>query len=123
MGYGTVIKNMIEQELLDMHTAYLGKVLSISGNNATVQPLGMYKQYGEKAKSQAVVNALIVGSAKYKITGISDNIPTVKAISVGDIVICVCCDRDITEAKKGKNTELPVNIVHSLSSSVIVGIL
>lgn len=43
-------------------------------------------------------------------------------IAVGDIVLCVCCERDITEAKKGNNA-IPALGHHSQSASVIVGVL
>lgn len=148
---GKFFDNLIEQRLLDMHTAYIGKVLSIDGEKAKVQPLGMYKQYGETAKKQAVVSAVI--AAKYKITKTEDityvenstlnvsknsesvvtgvtisntkktkTIPVVEELKAGHIVICVCCDRDITEARKGNNS-VPSVGHHSLSDSVIVGIL
>jgi len=121
MGYMKVIENMIEEQLLDMHTAYLGRVLSINGNSAKIQPLGMYKQYGETAKKQAVVNALVLRNAKYKISKNGDT-PVLEPLRTGDTVLCVCCDRDITEAKNGVNS-VPAIGHHSLSDSVIVGIV
>lgn len=148
---GNFFENLIEQRLLDMHTAYIGKVLSIDGEKAKVQPLGMYKQYGETAKKQAVVSAVI--ATRYKVTkmkeityvedstlNVSKNgdgvvsgvtisntkqtktIPIVEELKAGHIVICVCCDRDITEARQGNNA-VPAVGHHSLSDSVIVGIL
>lgn len=52
----------------------------------------------------------------------SKDIVTVKSIAAGDIVICVCCERNITDAKKGVNSTPPVGH-HSMSDSIIVGIL
>ena len=121
MGFEKAIKDMIENRLLDMHTAYLGKVLSIKGATATVQPLGMYKQYGETAKKQAVVSAPIANSAKFKIAS-SNGEAVLTPLAVGDIVLCVCCDRDITDAKRGVNS-LPALGHHELSSSVVVSVL
>ena len=43
-------------------------------------------------------------------------------IAAGDIVFCVCADRDITEARKGINSVPPVGH-HAMSDCVIVGIL
>lgn len=154
MGYSKVFEDMIDRALLDMHTAFLGKVLSINGNKATVQPLGLYKQYGETAQNQAVVSAVISKSGQCKMTGnetisyISDvtcevkknkeetvvtdvsikkttstkSIPVFSNLEAGNIVICVCCDRDISAAKNGINA-VPAVGHHSLSDSVIVGIL
>lgn len=121
MGYGKFIEDMIDQRLLDMHTAYIGKVLSVNGSTATVQPLGMYKQYGETAKKQAVVSAVVSQNAKYKITPSGES-AVFTPLQAGDVVLCICCDRDITEAKNGLNS-LPAIGHHSLSDSVIACIL
>ena len=47
---------------------------------------------------------------------------TVEPIEAGDIVICVCCERNIADAKKGINSVPPVGH-HSMSDSIIIGIL
>ena len=52
----------------------------------------------------------------------SKDIVTVKPLAVGDIVICVCADRNITAALKGENSVPPVGH-HSQSDAVIVGII
>ena len=152
MGYGQVFENMIEEKLLDMNTAYLAKVISTDGKTAKIQPLGNVKAYGENAKKQSPLsNVPIIQSARYKMAMkersfvkdvsisttksydylTSATADTVKetvnviiptAISKGDVVIVVCCDRDISEAKKGINST-PVIGHHSMSDSVIVGIL
>ena len=145
------IDNAIEKKLLDLHTAYLAKVLSVSGTTAKIQPLGMTKMIGEKAQSKAPITVPIIKSAQHKIetkeiTYVSDvslskskadgyvsdvtlnetkkteTIAVLKPIAKGDIVICVCADRDITEAKKGNNS-VPSVGHHSMSDSVIVGVL
>ena len=43
-------------------------------------------------------------------------------ISKGDIVVCACSERDITEAKNGK-IAVPANRHHSLSDTIIIGVL
>lgn len=108
MGHGTVIENMISNHMKDLHTAYLGKVLSVKNRRAKIQPLGLVKEYGSNAKKQAVVSAPV---AKH-----------VGALSVGNIVVCIVCDRDITEALKGNNRVPPAGH-HSLSDSVVIGVL
>lgn len=151
MGNMKFIDNAIDQRMKDLHTAYLGKVISVNGDTATVQPLGLIKEYGGTPKKQAVVQNVPIAVCKAKKATISfvssvsikketdeetGNITDVTlnqtkgtetvlipdAISIGDIVICVCCDRDITDARKGKNS-LPPAGNHSLSDSVIVGVL
>ena len=134
-----VFDNIIENKLNMLHTAYLAKVISTDGITAKIQPLGKSKAYGGEAQSQSPLsNVPIIHSARWKLrrktlTYVSDApglsqsksntdilVPT--AISAGDVVLCVCCERDITEAKKGNNT-VPALGRHSMSNSVIVGIL
>ena len=123
MGSLKVFENMIENKLLNLHTAYLAMVLSVNGNTAKIQPLGMTKAYGETAQKQSPLsNVLILNSAKYKAVIEGEEIAQIKPISSGDIVLCVCCERDITEAKNGRNST-PAIGHHSMSDSVIVGIL
>lgn len=132
MGYDKYFDAIINRKLKDMHTAYLATVLSVNGNTAKVQPLGLIKAKGGEAQKQAVVSDVPIAAYKTKtaeITYLSPDNQTKKQtvlvpdnIVKGDIVICVCCDRDITDAKRGKNTLPPVGH-HSLSASVIVGVL
>lgn len=123
MGQFKFIENMIEGKLLSLHTAYLAKVLSVNGSKAKIQPLGMTKAYGETAKKQSPLSSVpILSSARYKATLKGGELADVKPIASGDIVLCVCCERDITEAKKGKNAT-PALGHHSMSDSIIVGVL
>lgn len=112
MGYSKVFEDMIERALLDVHTAYLGKVLSVGKDKktATIQPLGYYKQYQQTAQKKAIVsNAPVIKSAR-------------EDIKAGETVLCVCCERDISEARKGVNATVPIGH-HSISDSVVVGVL
>lgn len=148
-----VINDAIEKKLLDVNVAYIAKILSTNGKTAKIQPLGMIKQVGETAKTKAPVsNVPIIESARFKlveetityvsdvsistsassdgyVTSVSPNVTkksktiiVKKPLASGDIVMCVCADRDITDAKNGKNS-LPAIGHHSMSDSVIVGIL
>ena len=127
MGFNKYFDEAIQQAMRNLHTAYLAKVLSVNGNTATVQPLGLTKAYGEKAKKQAVVSNIPIATTKAKTAEIQTETGTQtvlvpSALARGDIVLCVVCDRDITEARKGNNALPPVG-EHSLSDSVIVGVL
>ena len=152
MGKQSILDDMIEDKLLDMNTAYIAKVLSYSNGEATVQPLNMVKQYGKSAiKPSVVSNIPVVVSARYKmrsdeisfisdvtaettkegayITSVSLNVEQSKMqvvapveLKAGDLVFCVCADRDITEARRGKMSTPQIGH-HSLSDSVVVGIL
>ena len=119
-----VIQTMIENALLRTHTAFLGKVISVSGGYAKVQPLNMVKAVGGKAQKQAVIPDVPILKPNYKMSvtykgeGCSESY--VCDIEKGDTVFCVCAERDITETKKGKFA-LPVQGRHMLSDAVIVG--
>lgn len=136
---GFVTENMLNNKLLMMHTAYLAKVLSVSGKTAKIQPLGMSKAYNESAQKQAVLtNVPILESAQYKfekrklryVKDVVAHVPEFDEVWIvvptdickGDIVLCVCCDRDISQAKKGNNSTPPVGH-HSMTDSVIVSVL
>lgn len=139
MGNLTVLENIMENKLLNLHTAYIAKVISTNGKTAKIQPLGNVKAYGQKAKKQAPLsNVPIIQSARNKVTQKSityvtdvsnhiaskttTNVAVLTPISAGDIVLVVCCDRNIADAQKGINST-PVIGHHSMSDSVIVGIL
>lgn len=122
MGQLKFFEAMIEKQMLDLHTAFIAKILSVSENQAKIQPLGLIKEIGGSAKAYAPISSVpITNQARYKLS-VDGGIPTAYSISSGDIVICVCCDRDITEARHGKNT-LPPPGRHSISDCIIVGIL
>ena len=150
MGSMTFFENMIENKLKNLHTAYLAKVLSVNENTAKIQPLGMTKAYGENAQKQSPLSNVPIATHKVKkeeievVTDVSCNVTTdadgyvtdvsvsasketleyakIQELKAGDIVVCVCCERDITEAKKGVNST-PAIGHHSMSDSVIVACL
>lgn len=129
MGNMGFVEALIERKLRDLHCGYIGKVVWTDGVTATVQPLGLIKQTGKEAQVQAVVSNVPVAS-RYKfstrqITDGNGNTVTVAVpsrITAGDLVACLCADRDITEARRGNN-ELPPAGRHSITDSIIVGIL
>lgn len=140
MGRADIINNIIEQKMLALHTCYLAKVISTDGETAKIQPLGKVKAYGEEAKAQSpLTNVPIINSARYKFvpkrltyvkdvvdhSGITDTQTFAivqRKIQAGDIVVCICADRNITDARKGINSTPPAGH-HSQSDSIIIGIL
>lgn len=132
MGSMGFIDAIIEKKLLDLHCAYIGKVLSTNGSTATVQPLGLTKEVGGASQVQAVVSDVPIACQKVTSKTISYTngsggkssqvIAVPSQIEKGDIVVCLCADRDITAARRGRN-ELPPVGHHSISDSIIVGIL
>ena len=126
MGNMAFFERLIQTRMADMHCGYIGRVLSTDGKTAAVQPLGM-------ALGNAVVPSVPV-ACRYKISlkkiEYTDGDGNVREqdiavpveIGRGDLVACLCADRDITEAVNG-NDELPVGGTHCLTDSIIVGIL
>lgn len=111
----TFFENLIEQKLLQLHTCYLAKVIRTSGKNATIQPLSMIKAVGGKPKKQAVIENVLISRTVFASLGINETLQ-------GKVVIVVCCERDISQTKKGIFA-LPSIRRHSLSDSVIIGFL
>lgn len=122
MGNLKFFENIVNKNMLDLHTAFLGKILSVSDSSAKVQPLGLTKEIGGTAESYAPISSVpITNQARYKFKLKGEEVKA-EQIKCGDIVICVCCDRDITEAKRGKSVLPPIGH-HTMSDCVIVGIL
>ena len=152
MGLGTTIDNMVEEKLLGMHTAFIGKVVSVdSPSLCTVQPLDKIKAYGKTAKAQAVITnvpvlnhvrhyTLIKTSLSVSVsdtfTGGGTAVLTpnphpeadneghlkVEPIKAGDLVFCVCAERDISSSSQGVSTTPPVGH-HQIANAVVVGLL
>lgn len=120
------IQGMINNALMNTHTAFCGKVISVSGDFAKVQPLNMIKNAGGTPQKQAVIQQVPILKPTTAIEKITCNGEDCKikyvadAIKAGDTVFCVCAERDITETRKG-NFDTPVQGRHSLSNAVIIG--
>lgn len=129
MGNMAFFEKLIDSKVRALHCAYIGKVVRTDGVTATVQPLGLVKHIGsDTATAQAVVDDVPV-ACKYKlsdktvtINGEAQKIAVPEMIAAGDLVVCLCADRDITAARRGHN-ELPPAGWHSITDSIIVGIL
>lgn len=116
---------MINQRIMDTHTSYLGKIININLNSMTVQPLSMYKIYGEKAKTSSLIkNIPVLCPYKYVYKVDKDTEKLIKIeqeeLIIGDTVYCGVCERDITEAKKGNIATSSIGRHHNLSDSVVV---
>ena len=129
MGNLSFMESLIDKKLMDLHCGYIGQVVWTDGKTATVQPLGLIKEEGGTARKQAVVSNVPVG-CKYKLTaktikdgeGNDQTVAVPTLIAKDDIVACLCADREISAAREGRN-ELPPAGCHSISDSIIVGIL
>ena len=129
MGNGSVIQSLLEQALLNTHTAFFAKVISVSGSTAKVQPLNMIKAVGGSPQKQAVLQSVPILQSVRKFTKSNVTVGTQKIeiykptpISAGDTVYCLCAERDSTETRRG-NFSTPTYGHHSLSDAVIVGVV
>lgn len=117
---GNIIQDMIEQALLQTHTAFCARVISTSGDLAAIQPLHMVKAIGGQPQMQAVIPDCPVLQSAVKFTSL--NPAAARKVQAGDTVYCVCAERDISETRSG-TAAVPVIGRHMLSSAVVVGIL
>lgn len=133
----------MENKLKSLHTAYLAKVLSVSGNTAKIQPLGLVTDSEGDSYKQSVLTSVPIcehvrhyslvkqtisfsgnGSISPSTHPTDDNVGHIKIepLKAGDIVVCICCERNISDAKKGVNSIVPSGR-HSMSDSIIIGVL
>lgn len=163
----------LEQKMLHMHTAFIGKITKLGKDceTACVQPLELLKPLGKQAIRQAVLSDIpVLEHCRYRLveeericlkdgnngctcsanvevdvsvntetgngsgTGTCEG--TVKCscveekrihlkkepIKVGEICLCVCCDRDNTETRKGKEA-VPNLGHHNIKDAIVVGIV
>lgn len=105
--------DLIEDKLLGLHTAFLAKVIDFDEEmrTATIQPLSMVKQIGAEPKKQAVIGDVIY---------LSEVRPLRKESALDRIVLCVCCERDISRTKQGE-IALPSLGRHQMKDCVIIG--
>lgn len=140
MSMSTVIKSMIDGRINDLHVAFLATVLSVKGNKAKIQPLGLVGNSTKARKQAPITNVHIANTARYKITSkeieyitdigfaafttqtTKETVAVASPIKAGDIVVCVCCDRNIDAALKGENALPPVGS-HNKADCVIVAII
>lgn len=133
-------KNLIQNELIGLHTAFVGVVKAVNDTTARVAPLTYSKDVRGNLLEQAIVTAVVPPNVKYvtkdityitSVTYSSDSVSTTddtvtvlvpEALTAGDIVLCVVCERDITYAVKGTLHE-PSNRRHDMNDSVIIKVL
>lgn len=132
---------LINNALMQLHTAFIGKVTMVNGRTAQVLPLTYSKDIKSNLVEQAPVTAYVPPNVKYitkDVTYLTDvsysgtsgmnkteettTILIPEDIEIGDIVLCVVCERDITYAVDGKFSE-PSNRKHDMNDSIIVKVL
>ena len=126
------VEMLIESKIVNIHTAFIGKVLSVNGNIARVQPLTYSKNVRGELKAQTPVAVYIPQNIKVKqeiityTTG-QDSSKTMTvivpaAVTDGDIVYCGVSERDITAENLGGKTAKPTRH-HDINDSVILAVI
>lgn len=133
-----VFRMIVDQMLLGVHTAFLGKIVSFQADKktATVQPLTLEKQVGQNGSPQSVLtNIPVLNHAcfKYSLTdraclvdssGATESRTHMIAepLKPGDLCLCVTCERDITEARRGNSVVPPLGH-HERKDSIVIGVI
>lgn len=122
-------ENLINSKILNMHTAYLGRVKQVKGSTAIIQPLTMYKAMGGDAKTQSLASAFIPPNVKFHSESITylktvdeqvtTDVLIPDSVAVGDTVFVGICDRDITNAKNG-NIAVATQRHHNINDGVVL---
>lgn len=107
MGNNSVIEDICNGKLQALHTAYVAKVIEVSGTTAKIQPLSLTNSSGQ----------LINTSVTAHFTTAAEEMQN------GDIVVCVVCDRNIARAVRGENTSTSAVNHHNIGDTIIVGVL
>lgn len=120
------IDGKIEDKLLNLHTAYIGKVISVKNNKATIQPLHKTKEKGCLAEKYPIIEDVPICSYPMEIMQPSTNghektvIEGKLKIESGNVVLCIACERSIDDGLSG-NVYTPLTKKrHSMNDSVIV---
>ena len=123
-----VLEEIVLEGILSIRTAFVGKLIRVWDDTADVQPLQMFGQPdGTFEKNPVLLSVPILKNVcKFETEEIKDSagntheqVKIIKA-KVGDVVLCICTDRDLgytTEGKFDKPTRH-----HSISDAVIVGL-
>lgn len=139
--------DIAEEKLLNLHTAFIAKIISMENESTcTIQPLDKIKAYGKTAKSQAVISKVPILNhvrhytlVKQKLTILfthgsgtinpeehpmpdNEGHLRVEPLRAGDIVLCVCAERDIASSIEGMSVVPPVGH-HQQKDAVVVGLI
>jgi hypothetical protein len=117
------VKGMINESILNLHTAMPCKVLSYneSSMRAKIQPLFMMKEVGESPEPLAPIEDVPVLFQRYKVDGITKTYTPV--LNSGDVVLAVFCQRAMDDVLSGKVAYPSINRNHDIQDAVIVGVI
>jgi hypothetical protein len=114
------LNGFIEEKLLNLHTAMPCKVLSVSGSEATIQPLFM-RIDKEGAKPYSPILSVPWVRHRLMVDGITKMYEPV--YQSGDKVLVVFSERALDNVLGGKIADPEFNRRHSIEDAVIVGLM
>ncbi|WP_313893850.1 Gp138 family membrane-puncturing spike protein [Psychrobacillus sp.] len=116
--------NFKNQILLSINTCMPCKVLAYNENTRTakIQPLFMVKEMNRPPEKLSVLEDVPVLKQKYKVNGGATQ-EYVPALSVGDTVLAVFCQRAIDDAAEGKLVYPGASRLFDVHDAIIVGLL
>lgn len=108
------VKEQIEDKLLNLHTAYIAKVLNVSNGEAKIQPLHRTKEKGSLSEKYPVIEGVPIASYP-----IGDSAGKLN-IKSGNIVLVLVCERSIDDGLNGDVYTPLTGKHHSMNNSVII---
>lgn len=166
---GKTIDNIIESKLLELHTAFLAKVVAVNGKTYNIKPLAKYKEYGREAQEYPVITNVYrtkgisvgksssfshshsvpsnntstnthnhdYGSSSTENDSHSHSVPVNTTetagseldvsvqipINIGDIVLCVALERDISNLTDGKVNLPYTGVHHRINDAIIIDVV
>lgn len=139
--------DLVEEKLLNLHTAFLAKIVSMENESlCTVQPIDKIKAYGKPAQQQAVISKVPILNHVRHYTLVKQTLTAkhshgsgvivpethpvpdneghlrVEPLRAGDIVLCVCAERDISSSIKGVSVA-PLVGHHQQKDAIVIGLI
>lgn len=114
-----LINGMIDEKLYRLHTSYIAKVISVSNNTATIQPLHKTKEKGFTANTYSVIQNVPI--CRYPLRNGDTVTNYTLDVKSGNVVLVTACERTLDLS--GKPYLPTTGIHHNLNSSVIVGVI
>lgn len=114
-----LINEMIEEKLYRVHTTYVAKVISVSNNRATIQPLHKTKERGFTANEYSVIQNVPI--CRFPLKNGTEVTNYTLDVKSGSIVLVTCGERSLQLDGK---TYLPrTGSRHNIQDSVIIGVI
>ena len=119
------LSGLIEQQLLRLHVAFIAVLLDEPKTDGTlttvcVRAVSPAKTKGRPPSPYPILpDVPVVKNALYY----TDENGERKRLKKSDLVLCLCCDRDISEAIHGRQTLPTKGVHHQMGDAVVVGVI